>query len=196
MPEILEPWLRDGHRVAWAHDQSALVRADFCFYLGYGKIVPSNILNMFKHNLVVHESDLPKGKGWSPLTWQILEGKKRIPVTLIEADKEVDSGIIYAQEWLDLQGGELVDDLRRLQAVATMTLCERFVKNYPEILKQGRKQRGQESFYVRRYPEDSQLDPDKTIREQFNLLRVVDNEMYPAFFVLRNQRYKITIERE
>jgi methionyl-tRNA formyltransferase len=31
----------------------------------------------------VHESALPQGQGWSPMTWQILEGASPIPVTLI-----------------------------------------------------------------------------------------------------------------
>ena len=53
------------------------------------------ILKKFRNNLVVHASDLPNGKGWSPLTWQILDGKKKIHVSLIEADEKVDSGKIY-----------------------------------------------------------------------------------------------------
>jgi len=52
-----------------------------------------------------------------------------------------------------------------------------------------------ESFYLRRRPEDSRLDPDKTIREQFNLLRVVDNEKYPAFFDLHGQRFLLKVEK-
>jgi methionyl-tRNA formyltransferase len=46
-------------------------------------------LQLNKYNLVVHESDLPKGKGWSPLTWQVIEGKKRIPITLFEATENI-----------------------------------------------------------------------------------------------------------
>lgn len=89
---------------------------------------------MFRHNLVVHESDLPRGKGWSPLTWQILEGYNRIPVTLIEAEEKVDSGVIYAKELLDFQGHELVDELSTEQAKATLRLCEKFVHEYPGIV--------------------------------------------------------------
>ena len=59
-----------------------------------------NILEKFKNNLVVHESDLPNGRGWSPMSWQVLEGHKKIPFTLIEADRKVDCGIIYAKNGL------------------------------------------------------------------------------------------------
>ena len=47
----------------------------------------------------------------------------------------------------------------------------------------------------RRTPADSRLDPDKSIAEQFELLRVVDNQRYPAFFDHRGRRYRITIEK-
>ena len=46
------------------------------FYLSYEKIVEKKVLKKFKNNLVIHASDLPKGKGWSPLSWQILKGYK------------------------------------------------------------------------------------------------------------------------
>ena len=174
----------------------ALGSGDFCFYLSCSQIVPSSILGNFAHNLVVHESDLPQGKGWSPLTWQILEGGNRIPVTLFEAVERVDSGDIYLQEWLEFEGHELLDELRQAQAVATLRLCQRFVDGYPEVLKGTRSQTGVESFYPRRRPRDSQLDVHRSLAEQFNLLRVVDNERYPAFFEYQNGKYLIKIIRK
>lgn len=85
IPSLLADWLHQGHSVLWVHRSYELVPGDFCFLLGCGQLVPSKIRAMFRHNLVVHESDLPRGKGWSPMTWQILEGKDKIPVSLIEA---------------------------------------------------------------------------------------------------------------
>ena len=38
-----------------------------------------------------------------------------------------------------------------------------------------------------------ELNVSKTIKEQFNLLRVCDNERYPAFFYLNNKKYIIKI---
>jgi len=196
IPELLVDWLNKGHAVLWAHHPFELAAGDFCFLLGCGQLVPSATRALFKHNLVVHESDLPKGKGWSPLTWQILEGKNRIPITLIEADEKVDSGIIYAQSQIEFSGHDLVDELRSAQAESTLNLCKHFIKSYPEIIFQAREQKGKESFYPRRRPEDSRLDPDKTIRDQFNLLRVVDNETYPGWFDMHGQIYYLKIEKK
>jgi methionyl-tRNA formyltransferase len=190
---LLLDWLAQGHCVAWAHDAVDLPGGDLCFYLSYGSIVDSEKRSCYQHNLVVHESDLPQGRGWSPLTWQILEGRNRIPLTLFEAVDTVDAGLVYLQEWIDFQGNELVDELRAGQGEATVSLCRRFVLAYPEIVDTGQEQTGEASYYARRRPAHSRLDADKTIREQFNHLRVVDNERYPAFFDFGGKRFLITI---
>jgi len=195
IPDLLFDWLQKGHSVLWAHSPLEVSPGDFCFMLGYGKLVPKSTLKMFKNNLVVHESDLPRGKGWSPLSWQIIEGKNKIPVTLFEANENVDSGLIYARDWITFQGHELVDELRKKQAETTMELCKKFVYEYPKIVAQGREQQGEGSFYPRRKPENSRLDPDKSLTEQFRILRVVDNERYPAFFEFNSQKYSLKIEK-
>ncbi len=182
-----------GFRCTWVHNANELIVGGVCFYLSYGKIVGEEVLAKFKHNLVVHESDLPKGKGWSPLTWQILEGKNTIPVTLFEADVKVDSGVIYAQEWLEFDGTELIDELRQAQAEATIRLCREFVANYPQSTTLGKQQIGEETFYRRRTPKDSELDLNKTLAEQINLLRVVDNTNYPAYFVYKDTVYYLQV---
>jgi methionyl-tRNA formyltransferase len=165
-----------------------------CFCLSFSQILPSAFRARFQHSLIVHESDLPQGKGWSPLTWQILDGQQRIPVTLIEAAERVDSGVIYAQRWLAFQGHELIDELRTGQAEATHDLCRWFVDAYPHSAEQGRPQQGEESFYPRRRPADSRLDPEKTLADQFDLLRVVDNDRYPSFFDWWGRRYTLKIQ--
>lgn len=159
-------------------------------------LVKPEILARNRHNLVVHESNLPQGKGWSPMTWQVLEGEKEIPVTLFEAEETVDSGPIYLQDTIFLEGHELVDELRAKQVEVTISLCRDFVRRYPEILDQARPQSGDESFYGRRRPEDSRLDPYGSIADQFNLLRVVDNNRYPAFFEWKGERYLLKVEKD
>ena len=196
IPELILFFLACGYRVQWAHEKKELQPGDFCFYLGYEEIVPADILAQYRNNLVVHESDLPKGKGWSPLTWQILEGKKRIPITLFEASEKVDSGVIYLQDWIEFDGSELIDELRKAQAKISIGLCKQFIKDYPQIFENARKQAGEESFYPRRFEMDSALDPSQSLEGQFNLLRVVDNQNYPAFFYLNGHRYLLRINKE
>jgi methionyl-tRNA formyltransferase len=154
---------------------------DVCFLVGCTKIVTEENLNKSRYNFVVHESDLPKGKGFAPMSWQILEGVDNIVISLIDASKEVDSGEIWLQDRLILNGTELHNEWREMQARKTFELCEKLISYFDEI--QPVAQCGEDSYYQRRRPKDSELDIDKSIRESFNLLRVVDNEKYPAFFL-------------
>ncbi|MBT4944960.1 MAG: UDP-4-amino-4,6-dideoxy-N-acetyl-beta-L-altrosamine N-acetyltransferase [Candidatus Marinimicrobia bacterium] len=192
--ELAEEWRATGHECFVAHQIADAVPADFCFCLSFGKIVSASTRQQYKHTLVVHESSLPKGRGWSPMSWQILEGKNHIPITLLEAEDKVDAGSTYLQECIELDGTELSPKWRKLQAEATMRLCYAFISDYPSILDKAEAQIGEPTFYPRRCAENSQLDLDKTLSEQFNLLRVVDNEQYPAFFEVNGEKFTLKIE--
>ena len=183
----------DGHQVRRVHEPAEIEAGDVAFLLSLGRLVAPEVLRRNANNLVVHESALPQGRGWSPLTWQVLEGKNEIPVTLLEAVAAMDAGDIYARECLQLRGDELVPELRAAQAAATIRLCRDFVARYPFILAEGRAQSGVATVYPRRRPADSRLDPDKTLKEQFNLLRVCDPVRYPAFFELAGRRYEVRV---
>jgi len=161
------------------------------FILSYFRIVPAQYLRLHKHNLVVHESDLPNGRGWAPLFWQILEGKNRIPVVLIEATDKIDEGPIYIRDHIELNGVELHHELRKKQAEKALEMCIRFIDEYDYL--KPIPQEGIATTYRKRNPSDSELDPDKTIRNQFNLLRIVSNEEFPAFFSVDGKKYILRI---
>lgn len=167
---------------------------DILFILSYHRIIESHYLDKNKHNIVVHESDLPLGKGWAPLFWQVLEGKDEIIFSLFEAGSGIDNGDIYLKKTLHLTGYELNLELRERQANLTIQMCREFLIDY-EKLSTPTKQSGQESFYPKRSPKDSKLDIDLTIRQQFNLLRIANNEDYPAFFEIDGIKYLIKIEK-
>ncbi|MFC4991830.1 UDP-2,4-diacetamido-2,4,6-trideoxy-beta-L-altropyranose hydrolase [Rubritalea tangerina] len=187
--------MQRGYSVKVVYDMNEIAPSDILLLLSFWSMVPSEVLHRNVHNLVVHESALPEGKGWSPMTWQVLEGKSKIPVTLFEAQSEVDSGPIYCRNEIQLRGDELVDELRELQALETFHLCEEFIESYPQLVTDRKQQIGESSFYSRRGPQDSELDIDLSLREQFNLLRTVDNKSYPAFFKHERQEYILHIEK-
>lgn len=174
------------------HDHSEVKSGDVLCIVSCEKIFRNLELN--HTNIVVHESDLPKGKGWSPVSWQVLEGKSKIPVTLFEASKDIDSGVIYFQDFIELVGLELIDEIKNQQGLITNRLIEKYIKSYPSI--KGRKQFGKSTFYKKRTSMDSELDINKTIKEQFNLLRIVDNERYPAYFTINGKKYTLKINKD
>lgn len=194
LAKLTGTWLREGHLVDWCHDAADVADSEACFYLSYGSIVANDVLARHRHNLVVHASDLPQGRGWSPMTWSILSGGTSVTVTLLEAVEQVDAGRIYEQRRLCLSGHELVDQWRAQQADVLLRLCRWAVDNLDNLADHARPQRGEPSWLPRRRPADSRLDPESTLAEQFDLLRVVDNERYPAFLEHRGHRYRLAIE--
>lgn len=182
-----------GHNVNLIYSQNKLEEGDLAFFLSCFELIGRDKLKLNKHNIVVHGSALPKGKGWSPMSWQILEGTNIIPLTLFEAVEKVDAGCIYLQDEIKLDGSELIKEWQNILGIKTIEMCLKFVTQYDKI--SGREQTGKETFYLRRTPKDSKLDINKTIKEQFNLLRIVDNEKYPAFFEINGQKYKLGIEK-
>lgn len=190
--ELNTYFLKCGHESRLIHDSKDVETGDILFLLSCQKIFKELHLN--KHNLVIHASDLPKGRGWSPMTWQILEGKNAIYVTLFEAVSQVDAGVIYLQELLEFDGTELLPELQKKLSKKIVKLAKEFVEMYPNIT--GREQFGEPTYYPKRTPKDSELDINKTIDEQFNLLRVCDNDQYPAFFIKNGVKYILKIEKE
>tara|TARA_R110002073_G_scaffold80550_6_gene194042 strand:+ start:3736 stop:4416 length:681 start_codon:yes stop_codon:yes gene_type:complete len=192
---LQEDLRRDGHDVKIVADADEIVASDITFLLSYWGIVSSEVLARSRNTLVVHESALPHGRGWSPVTWQVLDGVNRIPVSLIEAVEQFDRGDIYLTDYMELSGDELLPEIRAEQAKVTFQLCRDFVRQYPAIVNQRRAQSGQGTVYRRRGPADSKLDPHRPLAEQFNLLRVVDNDAYPAFFEFGGSTYKLQITK-
>jgi len=195
LPGLIGALWQRGHAVRWIHAPSALCPGDVCLLLSCSRLLSSEQLALHRHNLVVHASALPQGQGWSPMTWQILEGASSIPISLFEAVADLDAGSIYLQQQIPLQGHELVEEWRDLLAQATSDLCLTWFDRYLQVVSTVQPQHGEVSYYHRRRPADSMLDPERSLAEQFNLLRVVDNASYPAFFYWQNIRYDLLIRR-
>ncbi len=183
----------EGDNAKFCENHQQIREGTAAFYLGCLRITPPEVLKRNKYNVVVHQSDLPRGRGFSPLTWQILEGKNEIPVSVLEAIDEVDAGPIYYKDVMRFEGHELIDELRRVSAETSIRLCKKFLNSAEPPA--ASEQRGEPHFYPKRKAVDSVLDVSKSIGEQFDLLRTVDNEKYPAWFSFRGKKYKISIEK-
>ena len=53
-----------------------------------------------------------------------------IPITLFEATVALDSGPIYLQRTIELNGTELIDDWRNHQFITTFQMCLEFLDSY------------------------------------------------------------------
>ena len=166
---------------------------DYVFVLGYTKILPKSFIEKNKLAMVIHESNLPKGKGFSPLQWQILQNKNIIKINLIKLESKVDSGDIILTDYLKLNGSELYDEIRNKQAEVTFRLIDKFLR---QKINRYKKQKGNETFFKKRSPADSKIDIKQSLKKSFNLLRVCNNIKWPAFFYYKNQKYILKIFKD
>lgn len=198
---IIFPYLEDwkkknylSHEIIIVNSSKDITSGDILFLISCTEIITSEIRNRFSKTLLIHESDLPKGRGWSPLQWLIVEGVNRIPLTLLEALDKVDSGPIWAKRFVDFEGHELVDEITLKIFTEKINLLDFAINNFNSIIPEPQSQ-GNSSYYPRRFPKDSEIDVNRSISEQFNKIRIADEVRYPCFFKFKDYKYKILLRK-
>ena len=195
------PQLRDWatrhariHEVAIETRSKDLVGGDVLFLVSCNEMIPPSLRAKFRKTLVLHASDLPQGRGWSPHIWSVLENKCRIVVSILEADDPVDTGAIWARVAFDLEGHELYDEINASLFAAELRLLDIAVRDFDHIQPMPQSEGGA-SYHRRRTPEDSKIDIDASIHQQFALLRVCDPARYPAYFEKDGHIYEIILRK-
>ncbi|MGL4496503.1 MAG: formyltransferase family protein [Beijerinckiaceae bacterium] len=192
----LERWsAAESHRaqIEIVRDVADAHGGDFLYLISCHQIVRAATRSRYAFTLVLHASDLPQGRGMSPHVWQVIEGKNRFPLTWLNAEDGVDTGAIWQQEWVVLEGHELFDEIHAKLFDAELRLMSWALDNCRTH--NPRAQSGEPSFYRRRTPEDSRIDASAPLLAAFNQLRIADPDRYPAFFEHAGHRYKIRIEK-
>ena len=82
--------------------------------------------------IVLHDSILPKYRGFAPLVNQLIKGEKKIGVTALWASSEYDKGDIIAQETVDItypiKIGEAIEKIAPLYGNLTCIILEKINK--------------------------------------------------------------------
>ncbi len=193
---MLSKWIDDQatkHDVSHCTDLERLPGGDVLFIISYHSRVPAEVREAYGRAYVAHASALPKGRGWSPTEWQILEGATEITVSLITAEDEIDSGDIYSQAAFEVADHELRLEFEAKLFAAELTLMTRAVDEACPLSPSP--QSGESTTYRRRTPEDSRLDPCASIESQFDLLRIADYDRFPAFIEVRGHRYHLHVSK-
>ncbi len=186
---------RVAHEVEVVRGKDALGGGDILFLISCHEVIGKDLRALYKATLVIHASDLPLGRGWSPHIWQVLEKKQLIKVTLLEAADVVDSGAIWTQVDFRLEEHETFSEINAKLFEAELALMDYAILNLGNV--EPRPQDGRApTNYRKRTPADSRIDPQLSIADQFDLLRVADPERFPAFFELHGQRYLIHISKD
>jgi methionyl-tRNA formyltransferase len=171
-----------------------LTGGDILFLVSCHELIGADLRKRFRKTLVLHASDLPRGRGWSPHIWAILDGQDKIVVSLIEAVDSVDAGPVWAKTSFELGGHELYDEINTKLFQAELDLMDYAIKNFTTIKAASQPDAGV-TYYPRRTPNDSRIDIQRSIGDQFALLRVADPKRYPAFFEKDGHVYEVTLRK-
>ncbi len=183
---------RPAHQIAILDKLIDAAGGDCLVMVACHEVATRATRNRYGRCFVTHASDLPEGRGWSPVIWDILQGKDRIVLSLIEAADLLDSGAIFQKFHAPVKPTDLHDDINKTLSRLLVRALD-FVLQSPHITP--RQQEGEASWYRRRTPDDSRLDPSQSIASQFNLLRVCDPDRFPAFFELFGERFEVVIRK-
>jgi methionyl-tRNA formyltransferase len=190
--ELLREVSQRGHESRQFENHEKLEKGDVLYILSYLKIIPQKYLGLHDMNLVIHGSDLPKGRGFSPLSWQISEDSREIAFTLFEAGDEVDSGDYYMKRKMELDGTELFHEWRSKCAAFVADMALEFLDNtdsHPPS-----PQSGEATFYPKRGEADDEVLPEHSLEMMFDKLRACDPDRYPAWFRFRGRKYSLRMD--
>jgi methionyl-tRNA formyltransferase len=127
--------------------------------------------------VVFHMTDLPYGRGGSPLQNLILRSHKQTQLSALRASDGMDEGPIYLKETLSLAGSAQAIFERAADLCMAMTariLAER-IEPVPQL--------GPATLFERRKPAQSALPSTGALEEIYDFVRMLDAEGYPHAFV-------------
>ena len=149
--------------------------------------IEKNIWNNFEC-IVFHMTDLPYGRGGSPLQNLIIRGHNDTMISAIKCVKDLDAGPIYLKKPLSLEGNAKDIYIRASHIIEDMIVEILDTSPKPE------KQKGKVVKFMRRKPEDGDLRMAESLDEVYNYIRMLDADGYPPAFV-RIGDYKLEFSR-
>lgn len=197
--EWLEVWKHRQqyeHNIVVCRDKKELPGGDILFLISCSQIIDAATRSHYRHTLVLHASDLPHGRGWSPHIWALLDGASTVTVSLLNAEDSVDTGDIWAKRAIDIPPHMLYDEVNKKLFDTELALMDDAVR----LIDAGGSptpQRGgiTPTYYPKRSPADSEIDPDLPLSETFNEIRLMDPVRYPAYFRLHGHYYTIELKK-
>ncbi len=164
--------------------------------VSFGKIIPSNILNLFEYGIInVHPSLLPKHRGTTPIESAILDGDTETGISIIKLVPQMDTGPIYLKQKLDTKITNLSKQqiVSKLDELASNLIKKNFNKIYDqEIIPKD--QNHSEATYDKMISKKDIpfLDPsNKTAQQLINEVRAYSG--WPrSRIVIGNKEYIVT----
>lgn len=148
-------------------------------------IIPENIYS--KYDCVVfHMTDLPYGRGGSPLQNLILRGHKTSKLSAIKVEKGIDTGMIYAKSSISLSGSAQEIFVRMNEPIFDI-ICKIIKDDLKPI-----SQEGDIVTFKRRTPEMSNIKNIENIESLYDYIRMLDADGYPKAY-LENDHFRFEL---
>lgn len=183
------------HEISLVRSKKALTGGEILFLISCSEIIGAIERAAYNATLVLHASDLPKGRGWSPHIWQIIGGAEQVTLSLLEAEDAVDSGRIWHQIKFPVPKHALWNEINDQLFSAELVLMDFAVEQFESVTPLPQRSDIEPTYFPNRKPVDSRIDPHTTIASQFDQIRVCDPERFPAYFELHGFSYKLTLEK-
>lgn len=152
------------------------INPEFIFFPHWSHHIDSSIYERFEC-VVFHMTDLPYGRGGSPLQNLIARGIYETKISALRCVGEMDAGPIYLKNPLSLHGSAEEIFLRASNVIESMIT---------EMLQESRDpipQEGLPTVFKRRRPEEGDLAIAKSLEQVFDMIRMLDAEGYPSAFL-------------
>ena len=129
--------------------------------------------------VIFHMTDLPYGRGGSPLQNLILRGHRETKISAIKCVEEMDAGPIYLKRSLCLEGSASEIFLRAVEIIEEMIV--QIVQNDSSPTPQ----EGEPVYFKRRKPEESNLNENTiaSLNDFFDFIRMLDVDSYPRAYI-------------
>lgn len=157
--------------------------------MGWRTIIPKDVIAFPKYgSIAVHESLLPKYRGFAPVNWAVINGAKTTGVTLFYLDSNIDNGDIIGQKDIKIFADDTAYDVYGKTSSVSIEL----LKKYLPLIKKGRVKRKKQdeekaTFTCMRLPEDGAINWSDSSEKIYNLIRGLGYP-YPGAFSYLNKK--------
>ena len=154
---------------------------EFIFFPDWSWIIPKKITDNYKC-VCLHESNLPKFRGGSPLQNQIIRGITKTKTTAFFMSNGIDEGDIILQKNLSLKGK--IEDIFLRMIDNDFKIITKIISGKYTV----KKQKGIPTLFKRRKPKESELQNLNFSKKYlYDFIRMLDDP-YPNAFIQLGKR--------
>jgi methionyl-tRNA formyltransferase len=187
LSKLAGEWHYVGEREKLSLEKIRELRPRYVFFLHWSWKVPVEILDAVEC-VCFHMTDVPYGRGGSPLQNLIVRGHRDTKLTALRMTTEFDAGPIYLKRDLSLEGG--AEEIYLRACALSVDMVRRIVQDEMQPLPQT----GEPVNFTRRKPEESEIANPDSLERLHDFIRMLDAEDYPRAF-LTHAGYRFEFSR-